>query len=148
MPSMRIWPAACAGPCTVRPASGWRMPGHQPCRSPSTWPAGRLRVIRRRSPDIAADLLDRAVGLMSPGDPGRDGLLAERASSLMWAGRIADAQATCRLLLGRDLDPSLEDTVRVCLGYALLAGGQARDGLCELERAFQSPLLTGAERAE
>jgi len=112
------------------------------------WLARAARHAAPRSPDIAADLLDRAVGLMSPGDPGRDGLLAERASSLMWAGRIADAQATCRLLLGRDLDPSLEDTVRVCLGYALLAGGQARDGLCELERAFQSPLLTGAERAE
>src|SRR6185437_12378097 len=112
------------------------------------WLARAARHAAPRSPDIAADLLDRAVGLMSPGDPGRDGLLAERASSLMWAGRIADAQATCRLLLGRDLDPSLEDTVRVCLGYALLAGGQARDGLCELERAFQSPLITGAERAE
>jgi len=112
------------------------------------WLARAARHAAPRSPDIAANLLDRAVGLMSPGDPGRDGLLAERASSLMWAGRIADAQATCRLLLGRDLDPSLEDTVRVCLGYALLAGGQARDGLCELERAFQSPLLTGAERAE
>ena len=85
---------------------------------------------------------------MAPGDPGRDGLLAERASSLMRAGRIGDAEAACRSLLGRDLDPSLENTVRVCLGHALLAGGRARDGLCELERACELPLLTGAERAE
>jgi hypothetical protein len=85
---------------------------------------------------------------MAPGDPGRDGLLAERATSLMWAGRITDAETACRSLLGRDLDPSLEGAVRICLGHVLLAGGQARDGLCELERACQSPLLTGAERAE
>ena len=66
----------------------------------------------------------------------------------MWAGRIADAEAACRSLLGRDLDPSLEGAVRVCLGHALLSAGRARDSLCELERACQSPLLTGAERAE
>jgi len=119
-----------------------------PRSSPHTsrWP--RRRVLARqaapRSPDVAADLLDRAVGLMAPGDPGRDRLLAERASSLMRAGRIADAEATCRLLLGRDHDRSVEGTVRVCLGHALLARGDARDGLPELERACQSPLLTGA----
>jgi DNA-binding CsgD family transcriptional regulator len=85
---------------------------------------------------------------MAPGDPGRDRLLAEQATSLTFAGRIADAETTCRSLLGRDLDPSLEGAVRVYLGHALLAGGQARDGLRELERAGQSPWLTGAERAE
>jgi DNA-binding CsgD family transcriptional regulator len=66
----------------------------------------------------------------------------------MWAGRIADAETACRLLLDRDLDPSLEVAVRVCLGYALLSAGRARDSLCELEQACQSPLLTSAERAE
>jgi DNA-binding CsgD family transcriptional regulator len=85
---------------------------------------------------------------MAPGDPGRDRMLAERASSLMWAGRIADAETACRLLLDRDLDPSLEGSVRVCLGHALLSAGRARDSLCELERACQSSMLTGAERAE
>jgi DNA-binding CsgD family transcriptional regulator len=113
-----------------------------------TWLARAAREAAPRSPDVAADLLDRAAGLMAPGDPGRDGLLAERASSLLWAGRIADAETACRSLLGRGLDPSLEGTVRVCLGHALLLGGRARDGLCELERACQPPLLTGPERAE
>jgi DNA-binding CsgD family transcriptional regulator/tetratricopeptide (TPR) repeat protein len=112
-----------------------------------TWLARAAREAAPRSPDVAADLLDRAAGLMAPGDPGRDGLLAERASSLAWAGRITDAEAACRLLLGHDLDPSLEDTVRVCLGHVLMSGGRARDGLCELERACESPLLTGSERA-
>ena len=84
---------------------------------------------------------------MGRGDPGRDGLLAELAGSLMWAGQITDAEATCRSLLGRGHDPSVEGAVRVCLGHALLLSGRARDGLRELERACQSPLLPGSERA-
>jgi len=67
----------------------------------------------------------------------------------MWAGHLADAEAACRSLLGRDLDPSVENTVRVCLGNVLLAAdGRAPEALCELERACQSPLLTGPEQAE
>jgi hypothetical protein len=111
-----------------------------------TWLARAAYEAAPRSPDVAADLLGRAIGLMAPGDPGRDRLLAERVSSLTWAGRIADAEASCRSLLGRDHDGSVEGTVRVYLGHALLAAGQARAGLRELEQAGQSPLLTGAER--
>src|SRR6516164_255109 len=113
-----------------------------------TWLARAARQAAPRSPEVAADLLGRAAGLMTPTDPGRDGLLAEQASSLMWAGRIGDAETACRSLLGRDLDPPLENTVRVCLGNVLLAvDGRAPEGLCELERACQSPLLTGPEQA-
>jgi ATP/maltotriose-dependent transcriptional regulator MalT len=85
---------------------------------------------------------------MAPGDPGRDRLLAERVISLTWAGRIAEAEASCRSLLGRDHDRSVEGTLRVYLGHALLARGQTRDGLRELEQAGQSPLLASAEQAE
>jgi DNA-binding CsgD family transcriptional regulator len=113
-----------------------------------TWLVRAARQAAPRAPDVAADLLGRAAGLMAAGDPGRDALLAEQASTLMWAGRVDDAEATCRLLLGPDHDRSVEGTVRVCLGHALLAGGRAHDGLRELERAGGSPLLTGAERAE
>jgi DNA-binding CsgD family transcriptional regulator len=100
-----------------------------------------------RSPDVAADLLNRAAGLTDPSDPGRDRLLAERASSLMLAGRIADAEAACLALLDRGDDPLVEGPVRICLGHALLAHGQGRDALRELDRAVKSPSLTGAERA-
>jgi hypothetical protein len=113
-----------------------------------TWLARAARQAAPRSPDVAADLLDRAAGLMAPEDPGRDRLLAERATSLMWAGRIADAEAACRSLLGRDHDRSVEGIVQARLGNVLLSSGRAPEGLCELERACQSPLLIGAERAE
>ena len=111
------------------------------------WLTRAAREAAARSPDVAADLLARAAGLMAPADPGRDRLLAERASSLMLSGRIADAQAACRSLLDRDLDPQVDGPVRICLGRALLAQGQVRDALRELEQAGSSPALSGAERA-
>jgi len=84
---------------------------------------------------------------MDPADPGRDRLLAERASSLMLAGRIADAEAACRAVLDRGHDLLVEGPVRICLGHALLAHGQGRDALRELDGAVESASLTGAERA-
>jgi DNA-binding CsgD family transcriptional regulator len=111
------------------------------------WLTRAAREAAARSPDIAASLLERAAGLMAPADPGRDRLLAERASSLMVSGRIADTLAACRSLLDRDLDPQVDGAVRICLGRALLAEGQVRDALQELEQAGSSPALPGAERA-
>jgi len=111
------------------------------------WLTRAAREAAARSPDIAASLLERAAGLMAPADPGRDRLLAERASSLMVSGRNADALAACRSLLDRDLDPQVDGHVRICLGRALLAQGQVRDALQELEQAGSSPALPGAERA-
>jgi len=111
------------------------------------WLTRAAREAAARSPDIAASLLERAAGLMAPADPGRDRLLAERASSLMVSGRNADALAACRSLLDRDLDPQVDGPVRICLGRALLAEGQVRDALQELEQAGSSPALPGAERA-
>ena len=111
------------------------------------WLTRAAREAAARSPDVAASLLERAAGLMAPADPGRDRLLAERASSLMVSGRNADALAACRSLLDRDLDPQVDGPVRICLGRALLAQGQVRDALRELEQAGSSPALPGAERA-
>ncbi len=110
------------------------------------WLTMAAREAAARSPDVAADLLARAVALMDPADAGRDRLLAERASSLMWAGRIADAEAACRALLESDHDRGVEGAVRNCLGHALLTEGRGREALRELELAGQSPLLTDAER--
>lgn len=99
------------------------------------------------SPAAAASLLDRAVALMRPQDPGRDRLLAEWAGYLLLSGRIADAVTACRRLLGRAHDPAIEGAARMCLGWALLAQGRYRDALAEMERAADSPVLSGAERA-
>ncbi len=111
------------------------------------WLVKAAREAAATSPDVGADLLQRAIGLMDPADPARDRLLAERASSLMWAGRITAAEELCRSLLDRDHDPSAEGSARICLGHALLVSGRPLYGLRELERAGSSPVLSDAERA-
>ena len=112
----------------------------------ATWLARAARQAAATSPDVAAGLLDRAIGLTHPADPGRDRLLAERADSLMLAGRVPSALAACRDLLGRPHDPDVDGQVQVCLAHALLAQGQVRDARDELERACQSPGLSAAAR--
>ena len=111
-----------------------------------SWLARAAREAAARSPDVAAELMGRAAGLMTSADPGRDRLLAERASSLLLAGRVPDALAACRLLLDRHHDPAVDGLVRISLGHALLAQGQVREARQELERAGQSPALSHAER--
>ena len=110
------------------------------------WLTTAAREAAATSPDEAADLIGRAVGLIPSADPGRDELIAERASSLMLAGRIADAEAACRLVLGRDHAPRVAGPLRICLGQVLLAQGQVHDALGELERAANSPVLADADR--
>ena len=111
------------------------------------WLTKAARQAVATSPEIATELLERAIGLTDLQDSSRDRLLAERADSLMLAGRIPGAQAACRALLDRDHDQSVAGTARVCLGRALLAGGLVRDGLRELEQAADLPLVTAVERA-
>ena len=111
------------------------------------WLTRAAREAAPGSPAAAVSLLDRAVTLMRPGDPGHDRLLAEQAGCLMLAGRIADAVTACRQLLARAHDPAVEGATRICLGQALLAQGRYRDALSEMEHAAGSPLLSEAEHA-
>jgi len=110
------------------------------------WLTRAAREAAAGSPAIAATLLDRAISFLPPRDRDRDQLLTERAGSLMLAGRITDAAALCRQLLGRPHDPAVEVTARMCLGRAQLAQGRERDGLTEMERVVATPGLGDAER--
>src|SRR6185369_16861174 len=98
------------------------------------------------SPGSAADLFGRAVDLMGPTDPERDRLRTEQARSLIWAGRIADAEAVCRTVLDRTPDPELAGDARICLGHALLVGGRPRLALAELAQAVEASELADPER--
>ncbi len=111
------------------------------------WLAAAAREAAATSPDVAAALFERAAGLMPPGDQGRDRLLAEQASCLMWAGRVARAERVCRELLGHAHDQAAVAGVRICLGYVLMASGRPREALTEFERAAGSPALAGADHA-
>jgi DNA-binding CsgD family transcriptional regulator len=111
------------------------------------WLARAAREAAPRSPEVAAGFLEQATSLMTPDNPDRDLLLAERAGCLMWAGRVGDAKEVCHALLDRQHDARAEGPARICLGHALLVSGQPQDGLRELERVGESPVLTDGDRA-
>jgi DNA-binding CsgD family transcriptional regulator len=111
------------------------------------WLARAARQAAVTSPDVAAGLFGRAIGLMTEADEGRDRLMAERAGALMLAGRVPAALTACRELLGRHHDPDTDGRVRICLAHGLLAQGQVRDALGELDRACGSSGISEAERA-
>ena len=112
------------------------------------WLTRAAREAATRSPTVAADLLEQAIGLTQDGDPAGDQLPAERAGALLWAGRIVDAEAECRALLDRAHDPAVEGRTRLCLARCLVAEGRAREALDELELARSSPMLTDEERVD
>ena len=111
------------------------------------------REAARRSPAVAAELLERAIELADHADPGRDRLLVDRTGALMWSGRLPEAEAALRSLLDREHDPSVEPQARVLLARTLATQGRLRDTLRELELVQRSAalgegLFAGARAAE
>jgi DNA-binding CsgD family transcriptional regulator len=111
------------------------------------WLQQAARRAAPRAPAVAVDLLERALELSPAADPRRDALLAEQAVSLMWSGRLGDAEAICGDVLGRAHDPAVDGTLRLCLVQALLGRGRLEKALREADAATASPTLSGVERA-
>ena len=112
-----------------------------------TWLTTAAREVAPRSPATAAELLQDAVELTDPADPSGDQLRSELAVAFMWAGRLADAEPTCRALLEREHDPAVDGPVRACLAQLLIAHGRPVDALQQLDGIHQSASLTDAEKA-
>jgi DNA-binding CsgD family transcriptional regulator len=111
------------------------------------WLRQAARRAAPRAPAVAVELLQRALQLSPLTDPNRDALLAEQAVSLMWSGRLADAEASCREVLGRVHDPTLDGTLRLCRVQALVGRGRLEEALREADAATTSPILSDVERA-
>jgi DNA-binding CsgD family transcriptional regulator/tetratricopeptide (TPR) repeat protein len=110
------------------------------------WLRRAARRAAPRAPTVAVELLHRALEIADPGDPARDGLLAEQAVSLMWSGRLADAETACREVLGGVHDPGLDGMLRLCLMQTLVGRGRIREALREADAAVASPQLFDGDR--
>ena len=102
------------------------------------WLVKAAREAVSSSPETAADLLQSASELMTAADSRRDPLLAERADSLMLAGKVADVVDACQSLLAREHDVSVDAPARVRLGAALLVNGRPAEALRELDMVSSS----------
>jgi DNA-binding CsgD family transcriptional regulator/tetratricopeptide (TPR) repeat protein len=111
------------------------------------WLRQAARRVALRAPGVAVELLQRALELSPLTDRDRDALLAEQAVSLLWSGRLGDAEAICGEVLGRAHDPGLDGTLRLCLVQTLVGRGRLEAALREAAAATASPTLSGVERA-
>jgi DNA-binding CsgD family transcriptional regulator len=64
----------------------------------------------------------------------------------MWSGRLADAEAACRELLGRGPLPDIDGTVRLCLMQTLLGRGRLEEALRQADAAVATPQLAASDR--
>jgi DNA-binding CsgD family transcriptional regulator len=111
------------------------------------WLREAAAKVASHAPAVAVDLLGRALELANPADPDYDRMLAEQAVSLMWSGRVLEAEQQCREVLARGHDPAVEGTLRLCLAQSLLARGRGEEALQEADVAAAAPDLLEAERA-
>jgi DNA-binding CsgD family transcriptional regulator len=137
---------AAAGAPPERVAEQWARGAAPGDRQAVDWLQRAARVAAPRAPSVAVDLLQRALELADPADPVRDGLLAEQAISLMWSGRLADAQAVCRDVLGRAHDPNTDATLRLCVVQTLLGRARLEEALKETDAAVATQQLSEPDR--
>lgn len=101
-----------------------------------------------RAPAVAVDWLDQAMELAAPADPRRREIMADRAVSLLWSGRVPEAEESCRDLLAGDPGPWLRPRVQLCLAQSLFAGGRGDEAVEVADFAARSPDLSDTERAQ
>lgn len=104
--------------------------------------------VAARSPQMAAELLTRAVELTDASSPGRDELVAERVTALLWSGRVLESATLAGEVLRRAHDPGVEGVLCLARARALFMVGRIEVGLQVLDACETSPRLTIAQRTE
>jgi DNA-binding CsgD family transcriptional regulator/tetratricopeptide (TPR) repeat protein len=102
------------------------------------WLIRAAREAESTSPETTAELLEQAAGLMEPTDARLDLLEVERADSLMMAGRVTEAIATCESLVERGHRTEADAPARLRLGAALMVNGRPADALRALDPVTRS----------
>ena len=111
------------------------------------WLRRAAAEVATRAPAVAVDWLDQALRLAGPDDPLRGEIGADRAMSLLWSGRVLEAETACRELLSVVRDRALGSRVRLCLAQALFGRGRGEEAVEVAEEAARGPALSSRERA-
>lgn len=99
------------------------------------------REVAPTAPSVAVGFLQRARELATEDDARRLEIAVELVRSLLWSGRLAEAEDLSRELLAGRPEPELAGALRYALGRALVYGGRLADSIAEVERALEEPLL-------
>src|SRR5437763_8039671 len=100
-----------------------------------------------RDPAIAASFFRRALDIVGDQRPERDTLGAELARSLLWSGRLEEAELVIRELLERPQEPQLAGSLHYALARVLAYRGRLAESIAQVDRALKTPDLPARERA-
>lgn len=112
------------------------------------WLADAAREAALRTPAVAIDLLERALSIADLNDPSRDRLVADLAVVRLSAGRVLEAEALARELLGRHHDPEVTVPARLVLVRCLLAQDRTVDAALEGRIALERNELSSTAHAQ
>jgi DNA-binding CsgD family transcriptional regulator len=110
------------------------------------WLTAAAPVLTNRAPQIAVDLLRRAVDQTPPADPRWDGLVVALTKVSHRLGRDREAEQYAHIALGHVRDPDLVAEARWILGYVQGRAGR-REAAETIEQALNDPGLAQIWRA-
>jgi tetratricopeptide (TPR) repeat protein len=129
---------AVAGPAgTAEPMDQWTL----------SWLAGAADLLISQAPQVAAELLGKAVAI-SPAGSARHGWLASRlADALYRTGDTAQAEQVASRALQHAADPDLLVDLHWTLAQCRMLAGGSAESLATLDRALASPGISARHRA-
>jgi DNA-binding CsgD family transcriptional regulator len=111
------------------------------------WLTGAARALMLRAPDLAVDMLSRALALVETDEPHAEVLRFQLSRALVWAGRPGEAANAARKALAANRDPRREGSLRWLIAQALFQQGHQQEAIEESERALALPHLSAGEAA-
>src|SRR5690606_14618069 len=110
------------------------------------WLVDNSEAVALRSPELAADLLERAVRGTVPHERTREVLTARLARLRFWLGRSPEAEA--RAVLAMTADPALAAEMRLMLAYLDAMRGLTEQACATLRLAADDPDVPSRWRAQ
>ena len=130
-------PGGAPDPMNTEPMDEWML----------TWLASTADSLVGQAPEVAAELLTRAVA-SSPASSARHGWLASRlADALYRIGDRAEAERVAIRVLEQPCEPDLLVDVHWTLAQCRMLAGESAESLATLDRALASPGISARHRA-
>jgi DNA-binding CsgD family transcriptional regulator len=112
-----------------------------------SWLARTADVLVGQAPQVAAELLRRAVARSQIGSEDHDRLVGRLADALYRVGDFAEAEQVANQALEHAVEPDLVVDLHWTLAQCRMRVGRFAESLAVLERALESPDVSGGHRA-
>ena len=131
-----LWAVGGSGG-TAEPADEWML----------HWLARTADLLIGQAPQVAAELLRRAVATSAAGSPHHDFLVSRLADTLYRVGDAAEAEQVATRALAHTFEPDLLVDLHWTLAQCRLTTGRSAESLATLDQALASPGITARHRA-